>query len=58
MGVENDVTAGGLAEDDVEAGDGDDIAVDEVAQDVARADTGELVGIADEEEVAGGMDGF
>ena len=45
-------------EDDIQAGDRDDIAVNKVTQDITGADTRELVGVADEEEVAGGMDGF
>lgn len=51
MGVGNDVAVGGLAEHFGEANDGDDAAGDDVAQDRTGTDGGELVDVADEDEI-------
>ena len=47
VGVGDDVGAGGLSEDFCQHGDGDRLRLDHVFEDVAWADTCELVDVAD-----------
>ena len=51
VGGLDDLGGGSLAEDFGEACDGDGFGIDDVAEDVARADGGELVDVADDEQV-------
>ena len=47
----------GLAKDHIEPGHGDQPRFNDVAQDIARADRGQLIGITDQQEVGVGIDG-
>ena len=51
MGSPDDSAVLLLAEGDLQAGDGDEVGVDEILENVARADGGKLVGVAHEQEV-------
>ena len=58
MGIADDERVGRLAENGFQADDGGHIGGDQVAQHVARADRGQLVDVADEQQVAVGADGL